>query len=307
MVVAPIHLNSPLAKAGLRRLEASIAPPAAPAPTTVCISSMKRTISPSLLVTSSNTARNRSSNSPRILAPAMRAPMSNATSLHGACNPSGTSPATMRCAIPSATAVFPVPGSPSRMGLFLLRRDKIWMARRVSSSRPMTGSSFPSRAACVRSLPYFIRASYVLSDPRESAGPTSLRCFCTAARTASYFTSCFFRAGTQKSRSSLARARTSASTLTYESPSVRCTDCASPSTLLSVRLMFLLLDSDARGILAMWASRSRRSRGRSTPAAFKIFSVTSRAAPEGPSPPPPNLDGLSRTSASMDGSTLWLP
>ena len=38
---------------------------------------------------------------------------------------SGTSPRTIRCAIPSAIAVFPVPGSPMRMGLFLVRRLRI--------------------------------------------------------------------------------------------------------------------------------------------------------------------------------------
>ena len=64
---------------------------------------------------------------------------------------------------PSATAVLPTPGSPMRTGLFLVRRDRIWMARRISSSRPMTGSSFPSRAAAVRSRAYLASASYLPS------------------------------------------------------------------------------------------------------------------------------------------------
>jgi len=39
------------------------------------------------------------------------------------------------------------------------QRDNTWIVRRISSSRPMTGSSFPSRAACVRSRAYFFSAS----------------------------------------------------------------------------------------------------------------------------------------------------
>ena len=46
-VVAPMQCSSPRASAGLSRLEASIAPSALPAPTRVCISSMKRMTSPS--------------------------------------------------------------------------------------------------------------------------------------------------------------------------------------------------------------------------------------------------------------------
>ena len=61
---------------------------------------------------------------------------------------SGTSPLTMRSARPSTIAVLPTPGSPISTGLFLVRRDSTWMVRRISSSRPITGSSLPSRAAC---------------------------------------------------------------------------------------------------------------------------------------------------------------
>ena len=67
------------ASMGLSRLPASIAPSALPAPTTVCSSSMNRMISPCASCTSFSTALRRSSNSPRNLAPAMRAPMSRAT------------------------------------------------------------------------------------------------------------------------------------------------------------------------------------------------------------------------------------
>ena len=52
---------------------------------------------------------------------------------------SGTSPATMRRARPSTMAVLPTPGSPMSTGLFLVRRERTWMQRRISASRPMTG------------------------------------------------------------------------------------------------------------------------------------------------------------------------
>jgi len=44
-------------------------------------------------------------------------------------------------------------GSPISTGLFFVRRLSTWMTRRISSSRPMTGSSLPSSAASVRSMP----------------------------------------------------------------------------------------------------------------------------------------------------------
>ena len=54
----------------------------------------------------------------------------------------------MRIARPSTMAVLPTPGSPISTGLFLVRRASTWMVRRISSSRPITGSSLPSRANC---------------------------------------------------------------------------------------------------------------------------------------------------------------
>jgi len=71
---------------------------------------------------------------------------------------SGMSPATMRCASPSTIAVLPTPGSPIRTGLFLVRRLNTWITRRISSSRPMTGSSLPLRASSVRSRANFSKA-----------------------------------------------------------------------------------------------------------------------------------------------------
>src|SRR5437868_3918614 len=78
-VVAPMQCSSPRASAGFNRLDASIAPSAFPAPTSVCISSMKRMMSPAACLTSSSTPLRRSSNSPRYLAPATIAPRSSAS------------------------------------------------------------------------------------------------------------------------------------------------------------------------------------------------------------------------------------
>ena len=157
-VVAPMQCNSPRARAGLSILPASIAPSALPAPTRVWISSIKISVLPSSLAKSFNTALRRSSNSPRYLAPAIKAAKSN-TNKRLLRKLSGTSPSTMRCAKPSTMAVLPTPGSPIKTGLFLVRRCKTWMARRISSSRPITGSSLPSRARWVKSRVYFFRAS----------------------------------------------------------------------------------------------------------------------------------------------------
>ena len=70
----------------------------------------------------------------------------------------GTSPFTIRWASPSAMAVLPTPGSPMSTGLFLLLRLRIRMTLRISSSRPITGSSLLARARSTRSEPYFFRA-----------------------------------------------------------------------------------------------------------------------------------------------------
>ena len=157
-VVAPTQCSAPRASAGLSMLEASIEPSAAPAPTSVCNSSMNRTISPAAASTSPSTAFSRSSNSPRNFEPATMAPRSSAM-IRFSRRLSGTSPSTMRRASPSAIAVLPTPGSPIRTGLFLVRRERTCIDRRISSSRPMMGSNLPSRASCVRSRAYFFRAS----------------------------------------------------------------------------------------------------------------------------------------------------
>ncbi len=158
-VVAPTRRSSPRASSGLSMLPASIAlSPVAPAPTTVCSSSMKVMTWPLLSLISSSTALRRSSNSPRYFAPATIAPRSRLMSRLSRSD-SGTSPSTTRWARPSTTAVLPTPGSPMSTGLFFVRRESTCTTRRISASRPMTGSSRPSRAIWVRSVPYFSSAS----------------------------------------------------------------------------------------------------------------------------------------------------
>src|SRR6266481_2592798 len=109
-VVAPTQRNSPRASAGFNMLEASIAPSAAPAPTRVCNSSIKRMIWPWADSISISTAFNLSSNSPRYFAPANIEPRSKPTR-RLLRRVSGTSPETMRWASPSTIAVLPTPGS----------------------------------------------------------------------------------------------------------------------------------------------------------------------------------------------------
>jgi hypothetical protein len=206
-----MHRSSPRASIGLSMLAASWAPSAAPAPTSVCSSSMNRMIVPSAALISASTALSRSSNSPRYLAPATSAPRSSART-RCCLRLSGTSPLVMRRAIPSTIAVLPTPGSPIRTGLFLVRRDSTCIERRISSSRPMTGSSLPRRASSVRSVVYFSSAWYLPSGsgsltrwvPRtaRSAVSTPSRPSPSAPR----------RAPAWRCRSSIARSRCSVET-----------------------------------------------------------------------------------------------
>ncbi len=151
-------------------LEASIAPCAAPAPTTVCNSSIIMMMSPLARWISSTTALRRSSNSPRKREPAIIAPRSSWTTRLPE-RISGTSLLAIFCARPSAIAVLPTPASPMRTGLFFVRRERIWIKRKISLSRPMTGSSLPSRASWVRSREYFSSVRY-----RDSAWGSVTRC-----------------------------------------------------------------------------------------------------------------------------------
>mmetsp|Transcript_27363 Transcript_27363/g.77219 ORF Transcript_27363/g.77219 Transcript_27363/m.77219 type:complete len:275 (+) Transcript_27363:872-1696(+) len=172
MVVAPIHLKSPLASAGLSRLAASMpaSSPAPPAPISMCSSSMKRMMRGSAATSSSSPLR-RSSNSPRYFVSATNRPScSDTTRLP--CRLAGTSPATMRCARPSTTAVLPTPGSPSRQGLLFRRRTRMRIMRSSSCLRPIMGSSFPSLASSVRSTPHCLRILRLAARLRPAPAPT---------------------------------------------------------------------------------------------------------------------------------------
>ena len=69
----------------------------------------------------------------------------------------GTSPRIRRWANPSTMAVFPVPGSPTRMGLFLVFLEMICRILLISESRPIEGSIIPSSASLFRFLAYFFK------------------------------------------------------------------------------------------------------------------------------------------------------
>ena len=145
-------LISPRARDGLRMFAPSTAPSEAPAPIRVCISSINRITDGSLA--SEITSLSRSSKSPLYLAPASNSGRSREKILFPQSS-FGTSFLTIIEAIPSTTAVLPTPGSPTRQGLFLFRRQRICKSRSLSASLPTKRSSFPRLASAVRSLPYF--------------------------------------------------------------------------------------------------------------------------------------------------------
>ena len=93
----------------------------------------------------------RSSNCPLYLVPATIDVMSKLTTL--LLNKTGdVFLCAISCARPSTMALFPTPGSPINIGLFFFLLQSISTTRRISFSLPTTGSSFPSRAASVRSV-----------------------------------------------------------------------------------------------------------------------------------------------------------
>mmetsp|Transcript_25208 Transcript_25208/g.45739 ORF Transcript_25208/g.45739 Transcript_25208/m.45739 type:complete len:320 (+) Transcript_25208:1150-2109(+) len=105
-------------------------------------------------VSSCRTRDRRCSNSPGIMAPAVKDPRSNSIRVaprRGA----GTSLAAIRMASAQTMAVFPTPGSPNSTTLFLERRLRICKRRRISDARPTWGSNLPERATALMSRPYF--------------------------------------------------------------------------------------------------------------------------------------------------------
>ncbi len=142
-------------------------------------------------MTSLITAFNLSSNSPRYLAPAINEPKSKDINFLPT-KLSGTSRRIILKANPSAMAVLPTPGSPIKTGLFFVRRERTCITRRISSSRPTTGSSFPSVAKAVKSLAYFFKTSYLFSGS-SSVTFCEPRISLTAVRIFSVVKLCFLK------------------------------------------------------------------------------------------------------------------
>ena len=157
----------------------------------------------------------------------------------------------MRWASPSTIAVLPTPGSPIRTGLFFVRRESTWIVRRISSSRPITGSSFPASASAVRSRPYFSSAWYVPSGS----------CDVDALPAAHLLES--RRAAHRAARASSASSR--CSTETNSSPSCFASSSASSSALRNAarRLRLRVAARDRRQLRAD-APRPRREARRSS-------------------------------------------
>ena len=95
-------------------------------------------------------ALKRSSKSPRKRVPASSAPRVEGEDLGVLEQLRARRPASRRCARPSTSAVLPTPASPTKTGLFLRRRQSTSSARCSSATRPISGSSWPSRARSVR-------------------------------------------------------------------------------------------------------------------------------------------------------------
>ena len=144
-----MQLNSPVAKIGLIKLDASITPPEdEPAPIMTCISSINST-APSIALSSFKTPFKRFSKSPRYFVPATNVPKSK-ENITAPDKTSGTSLSTIRLARPSAIAVLPTPASPTNSGLFLRRLQSVCTVLSISLSRPIRGSIKPASALLFR-------------------------------------------------------------------------------------------------------------------------------------------------------------
>ena len=58
-----------------------------------------------------------------------------------------------------------------RQGLFLVRRDRIWITRSISFPRPITGSSLPSFAMAVKSRPNWSSVGVLPGPLAEEEAP----------------------------------------------------------------------------------------------------------------------------------------
>ncbi len=141
-VVAPTHCNSPRASSGLIIDERSSEPSAAPAPTSVCSSSMNRMTSRAARLTSSRMRLTRPSNSPRYFVPATSGPRESARTRLSR-SAAGTSPRddALREAFDDRGLADAGLADEDRIVLAAPREDRDDAFD--LASRPMTGSSFP--------------------------------------------------------------------------------------------------------------------------------------------------------------------
>ena len=168
-------------------------------------------------------------------------------------------------------AVFPVPGSPIRMGLFFVLRDNICNTRLISSSRPMTGSSLPFLASSTRFRAYLERLWYVSSLFWLVTFPPPLSSLMAFFNSASLTPMSFSILDAVHSTISIA-SRT-CSTDTYSSPSFCAMSSALPNTSLAS------LDKYGSppctlGRLPIWASTAFWTRSGLTPSFWKRNPVT---------------------------------
>ena len=83
----------------------------------------------------------------------------------------GTFRSWMRSASPSTMAVLPTPGSPTKTGLFLRRRQSTWMVRVSSASRPTSGSMSPLAARSTRLTVKAAKGSLTVCGGASSSPP----------------------------------------------------------------------------------------------------------------------------------------
>ena len=96
----------------------------------------------------------------------------------------------MRRARPSTTAVLPTPASPVRIGLFWRLRSRMSTSWRISASRPITGSMWPSRARWVRLVVNWSSAGVFDSPPSPGSASPSAACAGTSAKSTAWPASC---------------------------------------------------------------------------------------------------------------------
>ena len=140
-------------------------------------------------------------------------------------------------------AVLPTPASPMSTGLFLVRRERMRITRRISASRPMTGSILPWRAASTRSRAYLLRASKVSSGLAlvTRAPPRSSSMALTKPARVMLYSLNTWPRGEEGSTSVSAAKRWS--TLTYSSFIRRASFWASPRILARRGVIMILVGS----------------------------------------------------------------